>query len=355
MKATKGYQLKARVEENTLRGVASVMGVRDLDDDVIMPGAFKGALREFRRTGFVANSHIWSWNNIIAMPTDARENGNQLVVEATWHSTPLAQEARTVAMERIERGLAVGLSIGFSFQEQDQETFPNGQQLVESALARGYSPDLIDIAGLKGARGAVRAIYRIRSLYEFSLVPVPANPLAAATDVKAVAPFRGAIPLAERDRDWSAPDAIARIRRWAGGDQIDWDSYVRAFFWFDAENREAFGSYKLPYCDIIGGELHAIPRAIFAVAGVLEGARGGTDIPENEQARIRTVVSRWYDRMRQEFGDDSIIAPWERDAKSLRERAAVILTATDVEVTLAKLGVTHEQASAASAGVGGQG
>ena len=80
------------------------------------------------------------------------------------------------------------------------------------------------------------------------------------------------LPLAPRDRPWDSDAAVRRLRRWAGGpekENMDWAKYFKGFMWRDDEDPENFGSYKLPYCDIIGGTLTAVPRAIFAIAAVL--------------------------------------------------------------------------------------
>jgi len=53
------------------------------------------------------------------------------------------------------------------------------------------------------------------------------------------------LPLADRDRPWDADVAVARVRSWAGGpdkENIDWAKYRQAFFWYNQENPEDFGS-----------------------------------------------------------------------------------------------------------------
>ena len=120
------------------------------------------------------------------------------------------------------------------------------------------------------------------------------------------------LPLAPREREWDGDAAEGRVREWATENgEVDFEKYARAFFWWDSENPENFTSYKLGYADFIDGRLRAVPRGIFAVAAVLQGARGGTTIPQADQERIRGVVSRYYAKMRQEFEDDSIVPPWE--------------------------------------------
>jgi len=126
------------------------------------------------------------------------------------------------------------------------------------------------------------------------------------------------LPLADRDREWDGDAAVSRVREWAGGpdkEDIDWSKYKRAFFWYDSEDSENFTSYKLPFADVINGTLTAVPRGIFAVAGVLSGARGGVDIPESDIDGIKSKVEKYYARMRDEFDDDSIVPPWENEGE----------------------------------------
>ena len=105
---------------------------------------------------------------------------------------------------------------------------------------------------------------------------------------------------------------------------MDWTKYARAFFWRDGENPEQFGSYKLGYADIVDGDLKAVPRGIFAVAGVLQGARGGADIPEAEQNSIKTQVGRYYQKMSDEYGED-LTPPWSKEAEPPAERKQATL------------------------------
>ncbi len=120
------------------------------------------------------------------------------------------------------------------------------------------------------------------------------------------------LPLADRERAWDVSAAVARVRNWAGAEDEPNAKYRRAFFWYDAENADKFGAYKLPFADVLDGKLHAVPRAVFAVAATLQGSRGGVDLPEGDAAGVRSRVGRYYARMRSEFDDEGIVPPWEK-------------------------------------------
>lgn len=116
------------------------------------------------------------------------------------------------------------------------------------------------------------------------------------------------LSFASRERAWDSGAAAARVAAWAGGDDFDVNKYRRAFLYQDAEaDPKAKGSYKLPFADVIDGELKAVPRAVFAVASRL----GQTDIPGSDKATIKRRVSAMYSRMGKQFDDPSLHAPWD--------------------------------------------
>lgn len=121
------------------------------------------------------------------------------------------------------------------------------------------------------------------------------------------------LALADREMEWDGNASEGRVREWAGGeDSMDWEKYRKAFVWYDSDKPEEFGSYKLGIGDIIDGSLKAVPRGIFAVAGVLQGGRGGVDIPENDIEAAKGHIAKYYDKMAKEFEDETITPPWEQ-------------------------------------------
>lgn len=133
---------------------ASIFNVRDLQDDIVTPGAFVN-LKSWLETGAV----LWDHDTArpVAVPLEARDDGIGLWVRGRFHSTADAQAARTVVVERQAAGKPYGLSIG-------------------------YLP-LFSRPGGDGTRLLVR-VY----LLEVSLVSIPANPHARVQVAKAWAP-----------------------------------------------------------------------------------------------------------------------------------------------------------------------
>lgn len=122
------------------------------------------------------------------------------------------------------------------------------------------------------------------------------------------------LPLADRNRAWDSDAAEARVRKWASSDgsgdkeKINWSRYRQAFFWYDENNPENFGSYKLPFADVIDGRLMAVPRGIIAAAQAIQGARGGVNIPAEDVDDVKRRIAAYYKKM-----DDE--PPWSEKSK----------------------------------------
>jgi hypothetical protein len=112
----------------------------------------------------------------------------------------------------------------------------------------------------------------------------------------AVTPYQD-FELADEDREWDSSAAEQRVRKWAGAEEEPNQKYRNAYVWYDADNRDNFTAYKLPIADVVNGQLRAVPRAVMAAAAVMQGARGGADIPTKEHDRIRSHLAKYYKKM----------------------------------------------------------
>jgi len=105
---------------------------------------------------------------------------------------------------------------------------------------------------------------------------------------------------ADEGRAWDSAAAKSRIAKWASSDgsgdkdTIDWVKYRKGFAWYDGENTENFGSYKLPHHDVIDGEIAVVWSGVSAAMGALLGARGGVDIPESDKDSVYNHLSKHY-------------------------------------------------------------
>ncbi|MFS0701613.1 hypothetical protein AB6N24_16700 [Cellulomonas sp. 179-A 4D5 NHS] len=116
----------------------------------------------------------------------------------------------------------------------------------------------------------------------------------------------GDLPLADRDREWDGAAAEKRVRAWAKADDEPNERYRDAHVWYDADAKENFGSYKLLVADVVGGRLVAVPRGVFAAAAVMQGSRGGVDLPAKDVDRVKSHLAKYYAKL-----DET--APWDRD------------------------------------------
>ncbi|WP_017935835.1 hypothetical protein [Nocardioides sp. Iso805N] len=115
----------------------------------------------------------------------------------------------------------------------------------------------------------------------------------------------GDLPLADRDRRWDGAAAEKRVRAWAKAEDEPNERYRDAHVWYDAENKQNFTAYKLLIADVVDGKLVAVPRGVMAAGNVMDGARGGVDLPEKDIDRVKGHLAKYYKKM----GDQ---APWER-------------------------------------------
>ena len=112
-------------------------------------------------------------------------------------------------------------------------------------------------------------------------------------------------PLADRDREWDGAAAEKRIRAWAGAEEKPDEKYRDAHVWYDSDNKDNFTAYKLLIADVIDGKVYAVPHCIMAAGNVMQGARGGVELPKQDIDRVKSHLAKYYKKM----GED---APWDR-------------------------------------------
>jgi HK97 family phage prohead protease len=138
-------------------GYASLFGVKDSQGDIVVSGAYADTIPQFIERGFIAWSHDWA--DPVATIRDAKEDERGLYIVADFHSDAQSQMARTRTAERLARGKFMGLSIGY--QTDDSEATADARFLKKLTL------------------------------FETSLVTVPALAPAGVTSAKADAKYMG--------------------------------------------------------------------------------------------------------------------------------------------------------------------
>jgi hypothetical protein len=116
------------------------------------------------------------------------------------------------------------------------------------------------------------------------------------------------LPLADRDREWDGDAAEGRVREWAGAQDGPNAKYRDAHVWYDGDKDDNFTAYKLLIADVIDGRLKAVPRGVMAAGNVMQGSRGGVDLPHGDIDRVKNHLAKYYEKMGE-------TAPWDRDQR----------------------------------------
>ena len=114
------------------------------------------------------------------------------------------------------------------------------------------------------------------------------------------------LPLADRDREWDGDAEEKRVRKWAGAEEEPNEKYRDAHVWYDETKKDNFTAYKLLIADVIDGKLKAVLNGIMAAGAIMQGSRGGIDLPKDDIDRVKSHLAKYYKKM----GDT---APWDRD------------------------------------------
>lgn len=280
----------------TFEGYASTFGNVDLGDDIIVAGSFAKSLAKNPTVPVL-------WQHQMCEPIgssiELREDSKGLFIKAKLPREDSLVCGRVIPQMKV--GSIREMSIGFFTRDSEM-------------------------------KGGTRLLKEIE-LFEVSLVTKAMNPQALVTGFKASSPSVR-LPLAPREREWDSTAAEKRIRTFTESTDVPSADYKKYFMFYDAEAPDQFGSYKMLFADVINGEAKIMPRAIFAIAGVLNGARGGVEIPDADRNKIKGTINSVYKRMADEFEDESIVSPLIKSFESLK----------DIEQSLKEAGFSNTEA-----------
>lgn len=160
------------------------------------------------------------------------------------------------------------------------------------------------------------------------------------------------MPLGPRDRAWDGDGARKRMLAAAGDlkEASAQKAYAKGFLWVDKAKPENEGSYKLPFADVMDGKLMMMPKGIMAAANVMQGGRGGVDIPESDVAAIKTHIAAMYDKMSREFGE-KMTPPGEKHMAKGLPNVPILSTGTWKGNQLVKFDVADLAQMAANSGL----
>lgn len=168
--------------ENTIRMVASSCGVMLRNGAVILPGAFgPSVLRKSVVDGWVDISHEWD-GEPIGFFNDVSMNGDDLMIDAQFHTHDEAQKQRTIISERLAAGKSVAVSIGYSIDYQKTHWFEDGMKLWEWCESEKHDMSRFD-PSIKKYKNSCWVIPTVNELHEVSICNIGANPAAKVLQV----------------------------------------------------------------------------------------------------------------------------------------------------------------------------
>jgi hypothetical protein len=263
-----------------------------------------------------------------------------IVVES---NNPLA----TQTYQMIANGTRLGVSVGVivTAYEKTEEEDDFGRKIVDITGVLPLEASIVGIPANQTAwtQEAVKALFA-RGAVEFDEEEVGARPYlgdVVASKQLAATPFeelevvgKGAVSghspaKAPQDRAWSGSQAVKRMRAWAGGpdkNSMNWTKYRTGFAWFNSDTTDSFGSYKMPHHDIINGKFVVVFKGVVAAAVVVQGGRGGVNIPEGDMAGVKSHLARHYAQFDEQ-------APWDRE-KSIGWLDAELSMAEELQIDL---------------------
>lgn len=127
------------------------------------------------------------------------------------------------------------------------------------------------------------------------------------------------LPLADKGASWDSGAAIAAVKKWASNDDgdIDFSKYKKAFMWVEGGGGDKQGDYKLPFATVSDGKLVAVWNAVKAIMAVLNGGRGGVDIPEADRKSVYTQVKKYYKKFDEDVPPLKDLDTEDTDEKSM--------------------------------------
>ena len=155
-KLYKNFQLKSDEDTGTISGYFSTYDrIPDSYGDIVAPGAFEKTIEKREESG---HPFPLCWNHdldqIIGKVDSIEDTDKGPLMTASFFNTPLAQEKREI----VKSGVVYQFSFAYDVKDSAVVTLEDGTKANE---------------------------LRELDLFEVSIVPIPANPLAEVTDIKA--------------------------------------------------------------------------------------------------------------------------------------------------------------------------
>lgn len=131
------------------------------------------------------------------------------------------------------------------------------------------------------------------------------------------------LPWAPRDTEWDGPANRTALLAWATGDddEVDEEALARAFVW---RTDGPPSDWKLPVARVSDGNLELVWNGVTAAAAAAQGARSPLDLPAADVDKVRSALGTLYAKAADEFDDDSITPPWDRETEASLAISAIL-------------------------------
>jgi hypothetical protein len=217
---------------------------------------------------------------------------------------PALSEAVHEAMKYIEEGV-IGLSV--DLDDFDAVVVPKGAD-ADAAMVPGEVIEEVEEEDSEREEEELELLITRGRIRAATLVDIPAfaetkgqfERLEEAAITASVSGDTELPVLEDREHPWDGPAAAQRVFDAYSDEEgnVDKSRAGRAFLWVDGDGTER-GHYKLPFADIVDGELRIIPRGVAATAG----GRGVDSADIEDKDAVKSRICSLYARVRQSFED----------------------------------------------------
>lgn len=205
----------------------------------------------------------------IARSLDTRVQGKQLAFKIQFAETDNAKDWFYLYANKYMNASSIGFNpIKYEPNDQGGYDYTMWELLELSLVAVPCNPNAI--------QNAYRGGHISKSMYEF-------------ITQKGTIPFKH-FPLADEDTTWDGPAQIKNA---------DTNTLKLICTWYDSDNADVKGSYKLPH-HLADGNHNTVWKGVAAAMAALLGAQGGANIPDADKEAVYNHLSKHY----KEFGKE---------------------------------------------------
>lgn len=288
-KAFSKVNLKEVKGEGEFEVIATTEGT-DRDGEVIMVKGWD--FENFMKNPVVLFGHDY-WSLPIGAVTSIDVQDDKVVAKGVFARTEEGQKARML----YEDGILRTVSVGFIPKERNGNVITKAELLELSFVPVPSNPEALDMR---------KALDDFKKVLETSL-----------RIQKSVVPYKE-YDRAPEDTEWDADAATEAVAAWATegeGEEakINFEKYKEAFAWFDSEQSDTQGAYKLPHHTVIDGNLVTVWQGVAAAMAALLGARGGTDMPEEDMQAVYDHLAKHYAEFEKEPPELKAYTQYELD------------------------------------------